>query len=519
MVPGALGLLDELGQRGLGLLEVGPGEVHLGSDEPGHDHPLGGQFLVDGFLHLLEGGTVDHSPGGEAGEELLPGNHRGVVDELLEDLFGHPREGHFHSSLEWVPVEHLLGLVPGPPHQTAVVLPFLKELFPGNGALLGVTGSQGDRLGGLGPHQSQFVHRSSDLLGPGGEELADPGVDPFHLVEVLLDPNMDPELGPQSMGSRQTVDGTDGHLVVVEGLGVEGAGRSIRSNADILEDGVTVEVWVEGPTGAVLEDGEEELGLVKLATPLPSPGMASHFLSVAEGFLHRIGMDALDGLPVLRGGLGPQGGDRLGHGEGHVPTPGPFGRTGVLDELLGGDRMVPGEEGLEGLGLDDVVLLNAKMAQCLPVPPTLGFTPVEVVVLTGQLQVVVTPGGTGDFGEGEHGSSPFLGSLPLGGARLRSCLFGIGDEDRGGGVNPPLGSLALMLELLEFLGDDEQALGHLLQLALVVGQPLAGMEAFQDILPGDVRLFDAMNEGLLGQVRMDLQIDPKRQWLSGLWHV
>ena len=462
---------------------------------------------------------MDHGPGGETGEELLLGDHRGVVDELLEYLLGHPREGHFHPCLEWVPVEDLLGLVPGPPHQAAVILPLLKELFPGNGALLGMTGGQGDRLGGLGPHQSQFVHCGSDLLGPGGEELADPGVDPFHLVEVLLDPHMDPELGPQSMGSRQTVDGTDGHLVVVEGLGVEGAGRSIRPDADVLEDGVAVEVRVEGPAGAVLEDGEEELGLVNLVAPLPSPGMASHFLGVPKGFLHRVGMDALDDLPVLRGGLGPQGGDRLGHGEGHVPTPGPFGRTGVLDELLGGDRMVPGEEGLEGLGLDDVVLLNAKMTQCLPVPPTLGFTPVEVVVLTGQLQVVVTPGGTGNLGEGEHGSSPFLGGLPLDGARLRSCLFGIGDEDRGGSVDPPLGSLALLLELLEFLGDDEQALGHLLQLALVVGQPFAGLEPFEDVLPSDVRLFDPMNEGPLGQVRMDLQIDPKRQWLSGFRHV
>jgi hypothetical protein len=28
-----------------------------------------------------------------------------------------------------------------------------------------------------------------------------------------------------------------------------------------------------------------------------------------------------------------------------------------------------------------------------------------------------------------------------------------------------------------------------------------------------------MAAGLLGEVRMDLQVDPKRQWLSRLWHV
>ncbi len=181
--------------------------------------------------------------------------------------------------------------------------------------------------------------------------------------------------------------------------------------------------------------------------------------------------------------------------------------------------MVPGEEGLEGLGLDDVVLLEAKMSQCLSVPPSGGFPPVQVVILAGQFQVVVTPGGAGDFGQGKHGSSSFLGRLPLGGSSLRGCLLGIGDEDRGRSVNPPLGPLALLLKSLEFLGDDEEALGHLVQLPLEVGQALAALEPFENVLAGDVGLLDAMAAGLLGKVRMGLQVDPKRQWFSRLWHV
>lgn len=141
----------------------------------------------------------------------------------------------------------------------------------------------------------------------------------------------------------------------------------------------------------------------------------------------------------------------------------------------------------------------------MPVRTTDRGSPVQVVILTGQFQVVVTPGGAGDFGQGKHGSSSFLGRLPLGGSSLRSCLLGIGDEDRGRSVNPPLGPLALLLKSLEFLGDDEEALGHLVQLPLEVGQALAALEPFEDVLAGDVGLLDAMAAGLLGKVRMGLK--------------
>ena len=519
MVPGALGLLEKLGQRRLGVLEVGPGVVHLGTNETCQDHPLGGQLLGHGLLHLLEGSSVDDRTGGEPGQELLLGNHRVVVDQLLEDLLGHAREGNFHARLEGVPVQDLFRLMLGPSQDATGVLPAFEELFPGNGTLLGVASGQGDRLGRLGAMNAQALHLGPDLPGPGGKHVADRPVHPSHLVEVFFYLHMDAELGPQSMGRHQPVHGPNGHLVVVEGLSVEGAGGAVGPDPDVLEDSVAVQVRVEGSAGAVLEDGKEEVSPVNLVAPLPSPGVASDFLGVGEGGFDRLLMDSLKGLPVLLGGLGPEDRGALGHGEGHVPPPGPVGGTGVLDELLCGDRVVPGEEGLEGLGLDDVVLLEAKMSQCLSVPPTGGFPPVQVVILAGQFQVVVTPGGAGDFGQGKHGSSSFLGRLPLGGSSLWSCLLGIGDEDRGRGVNPPLGPLALFTEFLEFLGDDEQALGHLVQLPLVVGQALAALEPFEDVLAGDVGLLEAMASGLLGEVRMDLQVDPKREWLRRLWHV
>src|SRR5262249_37843651 len=106
-----------------------------------------------------------------------------------------------------------------------------------------------------------------------------------------------------------------------------------------------------------------------------------------DGLADRLGLGLLDGLPHVRLRLRPEDGDRLRAAEGEVPARLARCLAGILDQNLTPVRGEAVESVLERLPLDGA--RQSEVPGPLAAPSPRGFTPLQVVVVPGEGQVVV----------------------------------------------------------------------------------------------------------------------------------
>jgi hypothetical protein len=102
-------------------------------------------------------------------------------------------------------------------------------------------------------------------------------------------------------------------------------------------------------------------------------------------------------------------------------------------------------------------------------------------------------------------SSPFLDLIPFGFGLFQRNPLGVGHENRGGSVHPPLGFLALLVESLYFLGKNKKTFRDLGKLCSERAEMVAVIEPVKDELPGNIRPVDLEGCRSLQNIAMDFR--------------
>ena len=232
---------------------------------------------------------------GDFGNRILQGerlgdNLRVVLDGFLAEFF----------SLLRSPAMLLARRPPAP-----------KQLFACDVLLHFTSGHSGD-FGGFGALKTGGSERGLDLVAAFGKLFDEVGADSGHLEPCPHFLDTHAKTLAELMRQLGAIQSTGGHLVLIERLALDAAGRAILSDTEIQHNGMSVKLWVLGSARAMLKQADNQPALFADEATFAAPCIGGCVFQILDGLLNGFLVRCANLGSQLSGKLRPQHGNRFG---------------------------------------------------------------------------------------------------------------------------------------------------------------------------------------------------------------